>query len=344
VTTPYLRLLHCSDLHIAEDLADSRQSFFKGLSSADFDSLSALEAAANKRALGAEVPEPLPDSPVCMISGDLSAAGAVAEITNAVGFVRCKVYQTCNLGAGLEYGDTNVNMVLGNHDVWGGQSALLAWLGADEKRRRAAGLLGGFPRTARWVLGSNALDTVDVGSLRVRGYLLDSTRPGFLNVFARGRVPHRALEELERAVREDEESDASEGVSRVLRVAMLHHPLDGNERGFFKFLENRVQVLAMLEQLGFGLVLCGHEHKKGIVPIERPNGGILYQCVAGTASQVLRKRGRLENTFLVLDVFEGNQSRARCEIRVKEYTKSDHQGARFTARGREPMFPSVAII
>jgi hypothetical protein len=92
-------------------------------------------------------------------------------------------------------------------------------------------------------------------------YILDSTYPGLMNIFARGKVGSAQLDQPRHYVREDEKADAQDEVKRCLRIAALHHPVDSpRPRHLTMLLEDSADVKGALQDLLFGLVLCGHEH------------------------------------------------------------------------------------
>jgi hypothetical protein len=111
------------------------------------------------------------------------------------------------------------------------------------------------------------------------------------------------LERLKDLLREDEEFDSrkAEPVEYVLRVAVLHHPISRSWNGSLlqsMVLENSQEVLGVLQESNFGLVLCGHEH--GFAYVGCGGSGHFYELTAGTALQIARQGGT--NSFALIDI------------------------------------------
>jgi hypothetical protein len=189
--------------------------------------------------------------------------------------------------------------------------------------------------------GEGNKDYVDLEGLRIRAYLLDSTRPGFMNVLARGRVPSASLNELERMLDEDRILDeTTPNVSHVLRVVMLHHPVEFEGHRLTMLLDNRDEVRNFLDRWEFGLILAGHEHEVSVRELQGASKG-LYQCIAGTPTQIQRDRALTQNTFVVLDVYEGDLSNGTCEVAASIFERPALQRTRFKPRPQRTLMPRV---
>ena len=325
------------------ELANYLPPRISGYAGAEVDSLREFAKSARRSRLGKGVPAPLESRPVCMISGDLSATGDGIELQNAFNFVQDALrFVFRGDKVGLRYKTTNLNIVMGNHDIWGGQSALRAWIASERKHARASALLGNLRPVDRWSVQVNGrkTDYVDLEPLRIRTYLLDSTKPGLMNVLARGRVPSASLDELQGMLEHDRAVDAAAPrISHVLRVAMLHHPVEFERHRMKMLLENRNEVRDLLNRWNFGLILAGHEHEMDLRGIKGTSG--LYQCIAGTPTQTQRDRALIQNTFVVLDVYEGNLSTDTCEIAAYAFERPAFQGTHFQRRPLSVLRPRV---
>ncbi|MFO0795828.1 MAG: metallophosphoesterase [Candidatus Brocadiaceae bacterium] len=171
-----LRIVHLSDLHISEDPVHYIPPRISGLAESEVDALCILRDAASMKKQARKLIPP-PKSAQCVVSGDLSATGKPAEISNALTFLQQQlIIAGGQLYVGLRYGIRNFHAVLGNHDIWGGRPSLLAWILPNKKKAKALHYLGVSSRPRRWkvkVLKQDS-DFVSVGRFVVRLYLLDS--------------------------------------------------------------------------------------------------------------------------------------------------------------------------
>jgi 3',5'-cyclic AMP phosphodiesterase CpdA len=330
-----IRIIHLSDLHVSTDPLNYKAPFFSGLEGVEVDSYFCLAEAANFSKTSNLAPPP--NAVHCIISGDLSASGRSDELRTALNLIRSKVlFNDDTPLVGLEYDKDHYHMVLGNHDIWGGKSPLLAWFGAKAKKHKAQQVKW-QPCPTGWRTGDEST-FVDTGGLRVRVYLLDSTLPGLRNTFARGRIDQAQLEKLHQLVLEDEKIDEkSKRIKACLRIAVLHHPIHAPSRYIIKMLLERAeQVQAVLDDLSFGLVLCGHEH---ICELRELSPG-LWQAISGTATQTTKDRNSHE--FLVYDIIYQTLNRSpSCSILVRKFTRPGTQRSQFTAQPGSSINPKV---
>jgi hypothetical protein len=178
------------------------------------------------------------DSPVAVLSGDLSLLGDRAQ------------------GKHSTY-------VLGNHDFWAGSI-------------RITGVAS--PRTHRLVSAAywprEKPPVIDLDGFRVRFYLLDTTPPGLArNFLALGKSSSTQLKRLRDGVQWDRAEDRKKGRA-CLAVVIMHHPMLVNfaRAGIIDKLLRRPPGTTLrsmkpteFDQLLFddmriGLVLTGHTH------------------------------------------------------------------------------------
>lgn len=221
--TAHLQIVHITDLHVGKRFVDYRAPRIRGFSAVDISVMQALAAAAPSAR-----PVAPSDARCCIVSGDLTAYGSGQEFANAETYISATVVHG-GVSTGLEYGvDDAWDGVLGNHDIWGGRLSLVAWYAAVPKKEAAEQAIRLTTGVRRGRFGAGRQEYIDIGCLRVRFYMLDSTLPGWRNVFARGRVSLTDLESLKACVAEDEAVDKrsgiSSGIKEVLRIAVLHHP------------------------------------------------------------------------------------------------------------------------
>ncbi len=285
--TRRLRFVHVSDLHIGRHRLRLRRLIpflSHGLSAADPQVLQqlAVETAYSVQS------HQTPGMVHCVASGDLSSLGGEDEIRDALAFLQ---RQLVRVHAGLGYRPPGLSShVLGNHDVWGG-GLLRGTLRSSKARAETQLRSRDHPRT---LLGDAFY--ADVGALRVRIYLADSTKAGLGNFFAAGKVSHNELETLRHCVRSDERTDRESGAAVCLRVLVMHHPLSLKPGPVGDMaLENAQNVGDLLEELGFGLIFCGHDHEQAIMQLGRWD---MVECIAGSASQ----SGSRRNTYLTHDI------------------------------------------
>lgn len=327
------RILHLSDLHISNNIAAYVAPHLSGLAGAERRSLEQLEFAAAQTKLGPDVH--------CLVSGDLSAKGEGGQLTLALTYLQQRLQITMRDSSGLGYRPGSLDAVPGNHDVWGGQSPLLCWYASEDKKLQALYFLNiRFP--GRWSC-SNGSTYIDVGRIRVRAYLLDSTLPGLLNLFARGRISQEELDRLDEMVEQDANYDRGHQVKSCLRIAVLHHPIRSPEGHYIQMiLENETEVLRSLRRHEFGMVLCGHEHVQSINMLPTPNW-TMYQCIAGSATQTTRSHS--PNSFVVYD-FQDDATRPMptCAVTASVYTRSGDPDAQFTPTTEPPVYPSLGAL
>lgn len=338
-----LRIVHLSDLHISEDPVNYIPPRISGLAESEVDALCILRTAANRKKQAHKLTPP-PNSAQCVVSGDLSATGKPAEFSNALTFLQQQlIIAGGKLKIGLRYGVRNFHAVLGNHDIWGGRSSLLAWILPNKKKAKALHYLGISSHPRRWKVKvfKRDSDCVSVGRFIVRLYLLDSTLPGLRNMIARGRVDQRQLDTLSQMVATDETNDSKSNYKYCLRIAVLHHPILPIERHkFTMFLENQRELETTLKDLKFGMVLCGHEHTCDILQLS--SSGI-YQCMSGSATQTTREREN--NSFYVYDIEDDNNNpNPEAIVRISRYDRLGIQRVKFSPNSQEPIKPLLAQI
>lgn len=339
-----MRIVHFSDLHIGQDIANYVSPRIDGFAAAEYESLRQLTIAGNRRAVSSRATVPLAGTPVCVVSGDLSARGDPQELTNAFTFLMSELVGA--FGAepvGLHYKDRSLNLILGNHDIWGGQSSLLAWFRSDAKKQKAAALFNNHDGMFPWKIhAKRPQDYFDVGTLRIRGYMLDSTLPGLGNVFARGRVSQSNLDRLRECVLKDEvvDKDAS-NIEQCLRILVMHHPVETAKRYWINMiLENASAVKRTLLELKFGLVLTGHIHERDIREIS-PG---LFQCTSGSSSQTERER-RSELSFFGYEVTAGGSMGSNyCTVTVTPFVRAGFQGVPFMPQVAKTLNVSVVAV
>ncbi|MDN3514902.1 MAG: metallophosphoesterase [Candidatus Brocadia sp.] len=334
-----LRIVHLSDLHISEEPTNYIPSRIAGLAGSEVDALKRLKKAANKKKQSHKLIPPS-NSAQCVVSGDLSATGKPAEFSNALTFLQQQlIIAGGQLNVGLSYGIRNFHAVLGNHDIWGSRSSLLAWYLPNKKKEKALHSLGISSHPRCWKVFKKQSDYACVGRFIARLYLLDSTLPGLRNVIARGRVDQRQLDTLSEMVAKDEMKDSKSNYKCCLRIAVLHHPISPIERHKFKmFLENQLELETKLKDLKFGMVLCGHEHKCKISPLS--SSGI-YQCMSGSATQTTRERK--DNSFYVYDIEDdSNCPNPEAIVRITRYERVGTQGVEFSPIEEPPIKPLLA--
>jgi len=258
--------------------------------------------------------EPPHTTAIALVSGDLTSEGHDAEFDVAIPYIE---HVSPALAAGLAFGERHYR-VPGNHDVWGGGLARGTVTGRASKAR----VLGFFPTPVgpRAVIDGDQF--FDVGAVRVRVYSLDSTKEGWGNLFARGRVSIHDLQELKEAVDADEAVDhTAAGIETCLRVLVMHHPVLSINAPFIR-LDDGTAVGDQLEAMKIGLILVGHEHDPDVCRFVL--GDDYWQCIAGSASQ--RGRG---NSFLVIDVIGEptaiERGGTRVRLTVTRYETGDHR-------------------
>jgi hypothetical protein len=303
-----------------------------GLEEADANSLTELAKSASVHSIGAATADKARHTQ-CIVSGDLSARGSDSELSMALTFVRAQLALTLPMAdlVGLGYTRSS-HVILGNHDVWGGAHPITALIRSERRKRKANNVLWqSYPTPWNVAQQDPPVTAVDSNGLRVRVYLLDSTWTGLTNLFARGRVPQAQLNRLTEIVKLDQKTDRSAGqIHTTLKIAVVHHPIAPPERHrFTMLLEHAKQLEGCLQHLGFGMVLCGHEHEYSITELE----GGLFQCLAGTASQASADG---VNQFYVYELSIEQQGVShRVQLDVREYTRQAH--------GPQPFSPSAAI-
>jgi len=326
------RILHLSDLHLTGNVVFYVPPAISGFAAAEIDALQQLETVA-----GVTVMQP---NVHCLVSGDLSAKGEAAELTVALTYLQQKLQLTRGMACGLGYKDGSFDTVLGNHDVWGGQSSLMSWFASYRKKQQALQFINSkFP--VRWQC-SNGSTYHDVGRIRVRTYLLDSTLPGLRNLFARGRIPQNQLDDLARMVKLDAQTDRNDRIENCLRIAVFHHPIHSIEgHRITMILERSKEVLLRLQKCGFGMVLCGHEHKQSIDRLAQAPA--FFQCIGGSATQTVKSRD--PNYFVVYNIQDdASQPNPTCRVVAEIYERSGVKGSKFSRSRIETFLPALAVI
>lgn len=323
-------ILHLSDLHITGNVVFYVPPAVSGFAAAEIDALRQLETAAGWPVMGPDVH--------CLVSGDLSARGEASELTVALTYLQQRLQLTRGMASGLGYKDESFDTVLGNHDVWGGQSSLMSWYAALRKKQQALQFINAnFP--GRWLCPAGRT-YYDVGRIRVRTYLLDSTLPGLRNLFARGRISQKQLDDLDEMVEQDAQIDRGHQIKRCLRIAVFHHPIRSMEGHYVQMvLERANEVLRSLDKRDFGMVLCGHEHTQSIEPLTQ--GQVMYQCIGGSATQTTKSRD--PNSFVVYRIQDDLvQPNPTCIVGADIYERSGAAGSSFALKNTKALCPVLA--
>ena len=300
-----IRIVHLSDLHMGNRILEYSPPLFDGVAATDEDALTQLSLLANRNS---NMPDPL----VCVVSGDLSAVGGEGAIRAALDYcVRTVTLKLHSKPIGLEYGDASVNAIPGNHDIWGGSYPPLAWV-KFKSRAFVRKMLNLENPPERWTLSGGPF--CDVGSLRVRGYLLDSTTASLWNVLARGRISSTGqLKPLQEKVELDEVEDRKAGIQKVLRIAVMHHPIYNKYHIVQMIMDNAGEVHELLHSLQFGLVLCGHEHVFDVHPL----GQDMFQLNAGSACQISGNPADT-NSFALIEIDDLGSRPNHCRASISQ--------------------------
>ena len=248
MTVPDLTLVHVSDIHLRQGDKWTPHLALPGVHKPKPAEVDLLWSRIVARATSG--------STAAVLSGDISLLGKDRDITYAR-----RQWDAVTTGfAAHAY-------VLGNHDFWGGSVAKAGFASADTHAR---------VKLAHWPTGGSA--HVDIGSLRVRLYSVDTTPTVFRrNFFALGELRQNELAALRESITSDTETDARHGCTTTLRLAILHHPLlarlkwgaaaskvfsiDPTEaRGASP---PALEVVGPLAEAGVHLVLAGHVHSPG---------------------------------------------------------------------------------
>jgi hypothetical protein len=330
--TASLTVVHITDLHVGTRFAEYVPPRIAGFSAVP---ISTMKELANIAARGSKSVSRGPCC--CIVSGDLTAFGGEQEFVNAATYISASIVyrqKSVGLGYGLFGAGALWDGVLGNHDIWGGRTSFVAWYSAFKKKRQAeiAAKLSVGVRCGQFDFGSGLQNHIDIGSLRVRFYMLDSTLPGWRNVFARGRVSLNDLRTLEECVHTDEEVDKqTANIGAVLRIAVLHHTVTRPWSGGLlntMVLENADDVRETLARCNFGLVLCGHDHEFSFDALDKD----LYEVNAGTALQAIRGGGT--NWFAVVEIHDPDTnkppSNKQTYVKVSKFASNYDLGRRIS--------------
>jgi len=341
---PYkkVRLIHLSDLHIPESIESDNQSNISGCETSDPDALEQLEHTAKY-----SEPSSVYDMTHCLVSGDISATGKKNGLLAALGFLQNGIkFKSREHLVGLGYLKEQglLSNVPGNHDIWGGQSPVMAWYMPNRKKQDALEIIGkNYPRNWKTSFMTDSY-YIDVGQFRIRTYLLNSTFPGLNNLFAKGRVPQKQLDDLDEMVEDDAAQDRTD-TKKCLRIAVLHHPIHSISGHWYTrykmLLENPNFVCRSLIKRGFGVVLCGHEHIYNISELYAKNK--LVQCLSGSATQTTKSGG--SNAFYIYEITDvGTKDNPDCLITPVLYERSGKKGEEFKKIDCKPPFHPVLAI
>ncbi|HXT66986.1 MAG TPA: metallophosphoesterase family protein [Nitrospiraceae bacterium] len=136
---------------------------------------------------------------------------------------------------------------------------------------------------------------LDVGEIRIRFYQFDTMESQYRNALARGFMSEGQWTNLSKLLKKhsvEDETSRPSTAKYVLRVAITHHPVI-NRGWHSSSLAGRKRIAKQLGDLGFSLILSGHEHDPRCVESED-----LIQLVCGSSTQASRrKRSRTWNVF-----------------------------------------------
>jgi 3',5'-cyclic AMP phosphodiesterase CpdA len=121
--------------------------------------------------------------------------------------------------------------------------------------------------------------------------------------FAVGRVGEAQLDRLDRLL-------GSPALQDRFVVAATHHhlvpPLHTNPRKeFFRQMQDREAVKAVLTKHGVGLAIHGHNHQHGLIALDRPDGGTTWVAEAGSTSVAKFSDPHYGGKFNVYDIVDG---------------------------------------
>lgn len=251
-----ITVIHISDLHFGQILANNQFPFIGGWAAHDFRVCRDLPLAMEYiRATLLEIPDE--DELRLVASGDLTATGTHQEFVVAHSFLRSRLRlrrTPPGRSTGLALTDEQIAAVPGNHDHW------------DGKRlpRPIAYTKAIFPRYFRQTPWPKVWPSRS-GGLELEIYGIDSNS-GFenkrTNFRAKGEFSNGELQILEQLLKDSDQRHTPHGVSRV-RALVTHHSLTYTGRvPYIMALEDssRDRLLEIAAQYKIGAILTGHTH------------------------------------------------------------------------------------
>jgi 3',5'-cyclic AMP phosphodiesterase CpdA len=252
--------------------------------------------------------------------------------TLAFTYLRGRLYTGGQRERWLGLGVEELPVIPGNHDAWRGAFPGFGLIGWPRRGREAieqffhppaAGAAYAhrgqfFPYRVRMHPGDNQSPPIYLYGLDSTG--LDPNWIGTLHdTLAFGNVGAQQLVDLENLCQ-------GEPPGPSIRIAAVHHPLvypGGKNPPRLRTLLDRDDVVAKLQELGFCLALCGHQHEGFTFPKPNPNGAPLHVLSAGTATQAIRKppfyqRGDTPNHFGVYDFLSLQRNPAEIRVVARE--------------------------
>lgn len=302
----FFRLFHLSDLHFGDTWFTpwwGVSHHIAGLETHSARTATALHDSVRYQHLLSDVASRV------IATGDLTTWGTPEAFSLASEFLIRNVAGAKNRGL-IGLNDPFAAVMPGNHDTWSGVLKGMPVLGGSSAAvrkqffhspaadARTANSKATFPYRVCLHQGSPTRQGIPTVHL----YALDSTRldakdrprsgarhalPGdWGNVLADGYVDEQQLADLRKLVASESRDE------KILRIAALHHPLgyaEGDDDPKMKVLLNRDQVVSALQELGFAVALCGHQHRGfvGQVGQNDQKTPLLYVLSVSTATQTV---------------------------------------------------------
>jgi hypothetical protein len=218
-----------------------------------------------------------------VVTGDISQWGSQRQLDVATTFLRGAHFidKSTRNAQGIR-GGSNILVLPGNHDVWGG---------VPPGRASRAFYQGYFPD--KYPISVEH----QVGARHVVILGLNSTFPFPLNL-AYGYIDPPQIQALRNVA-----SAAKARSHQPILIAAMHHGvvLGHAWSQLFTRLVNYRPVLDSLFDNDFGLVLCGHEHTPALHPIQRGGKQLLVSVCGSTVAISAHPEN---NSFRVYDVQE----------------------------------------
>ena len=249
-----IAILHISDLHFAQVLANNEFEWIKGWNGHDLTLCMALKPALDDAFDFLQLSEL--DKLHIVVSGDLTAAGTAKEFAVAHSFVRGKlrINRTHRSEIGLNALDKHIVSVPGNHDHWAGKKF-------PPKAYTPGIMIRHFeptPWVAKWFSPG--------GKLEVEVYGIDSNSifaSGETNLLAKGGFSQTELTRVEDLLTQSTAS-TTRSMSRRVRILVTHHSLSYIGGGVLRREEledsSQSRILDLAAKYHLVAVLTGHTH------------------------------------------------------------------------------------
>ncbi len=291
----FFRLVHISDLHFGDRLFTPWWALSTWIPGLETHSAQVARELSNSFRSGALSGHQ--GTVAVVATGDLTTWGQPAAFTLVHTYLRSR--HAIGAKAWMGFNQDDAAVVPGNHDIWSGIILGLSLSAPTPPSTRVdfdnyfnpPALKASFPSTA------GALFPYQIpfacGPVTIYLYGLDSTRVDLLpnprshNFRAEGFVDRQQLEDLEKFVNNEPDN-------LRIRIAAIHHPIGYPSTTGTPTWQTLVnlddEVIPKLQDLGFVIALCGHQHK-GFV---RQNGSVnstnppIWVFSAGTATQTVR--------------------------------------------------------